>query len=574
MVASVRQLNLILELFFPPELAIPQAVYVLGVIISLYPPISTSSESDERGATDEADNAAAWATGVNLGSEYAEYICADLDTLYVTMGLHNATQSDLDSLMFRRPRPILATRRVNCRFCPVGDRNLVPSLRRRKKKGNQPIWLLDATFQWVSADLLVAYCARCHAEYYPDVITQKGAGRYRIQLLEYDAEYLRVSKSGVWVHRKIALAQEKALHRFHSGWSNFADWINDTTDDINVKFTYPQSQKLFIQHFSRRLLVAHGKANGFTCEAHPTSKTLARAVREVIGENGGVLLNALSHGCIDCTHVKRYKSDLVREGAVFGGDTDVAGSEPGLVDEADTTGAEEALPLPPNLPEVLPQQQQPPDGSPRGYVRMAVMDGKTLRHRKCALDECRNPLVNYKNGRFCETHLDHRDICGIIPCGQTVHTPGALTCDDQSHIDWHKQYQARFQRLSFPGVQRVMRHQNEEQAGGPTLEVKLPALAPPNGTQPDLILTVEDDNGVSHQTRAFNTETAEQFNSWLNGFESQLQQMTDVNYDFYIHVLMLVYGEMVEKKIRSKERRLTEVFWDQVNGVIAYNVDL
>ncbi|KAJ7834653.1 hypothetical protein B0H14DRAFT_3709260 [Mycena olivaceomarginata] len=47
--------------------------------------------------------------------------------------------------------------------------------------------------------------------------------------------------------------------------------------------------------------------------------------------------------------------------------------------------------------------------------------------------------------------------------------------------------------------------------------------APTNGSQPDLIIVEEDVNGTKHQTRAFNTETAEQLNSWLNGFESELQ---------------------------------------------------
>jgi hypothetical protein len=91
--------------------------------------------------------------------------------------------------------------------------------------------------------------------------------------------------------------------------------------------------------------------------------------------------------------------------------------------------------------------------------------------------------------------------------------------------------------------------------------------APSDGSQPDLVLTEVDDNGVAHRTRAFNTETAEQLNSWLNGFESQLRQMTDVNYDFFVHVLMMIYGETVEKRVVSKERRLTSEFWDEVNGI-------
>jgi hypothetical protein len=90
--------------------------------------------------------------------------------------------------------------------------------------------------------------------------------------------------------------------------------------------------------------------------------------------------------------------------------------------------------------------------------------------------------------------------------------------------------------------------------------------APTNGSQPDLVLTEVDNDGVVHQTRAFNTETAEQLNSWLNGFESQLRQMTDVNFDFFIHVLMLIYGETVEKRVVSKERELLAEFWAEVNG--------
>ncbi|KAF7358344.1 hypothetical protein MVEN_00884000 [Mycena venus] len=344
-------------------------------------------------------------------------------------------------------------------------------------------------------------------------------------------------------------------------------------------------------------------------------------------------------------------------------------------------------PLPANLPDSLPQLEAPPVGSPRGYIRMAVMDGKGIKHRKYALDQCEAPLYNYKNGRFCETHLQLAGTCGIIPCGLPVQHPGALTCSTQSHIDWHKQYENRFGRLSFPGVQRVIRQQQEVGEGsiqtpqGPSLRVQLQALgntpggdvlhtvkaksiyclqtvqwacgvpirwgkcyrsestpqvlrflnntwadhpnsrpsflaydnacnllrhivtqdasdiwlattkfivdawhyighqatnilcrtrcnpAPADGSQPDLVLTEEDDNGQVHQTRAFNTETAEQLNSWLNGFESQLRQMSDVNYDFFIHVLMLIYAETMEKRIQLKEMELTEEFWDRVNGL-------
>ncbi|KAJ7919941.1 hypothetical protein B0H13DRAFT_1605817, partial [Mycena leptocephala] len=83
---------------------------------------------------------------------------------------------------------------------------------------------------------------------------------------------------------------------------------------------------------------------------------------------------------------------------------------------------------------------------------------------------------------------------------------------------------------------------------------------------PDLIIVQEDGNGARHQTRAFNTETAEQLNSWLNGFESQLRQMSDVNYDFFIHVVMMIYAERVEQRVQKKDLGLTEAFWAEATG--------
>ncbi|KAJ6574021.1 hypothetical protein B0H10DRAFT_1650231, partial [Mycena sp. CBHHK59/15] len=73
--------------------------------------------------------------------------------------------------------------------------------------------------------------------------------------------------------------------------------------------------------------------------------------------------------------------------------------------------------------------------------------------------------------------------------------------------------------------------------------------APANGSQRDIVCVKEDDN----DTRAFNTETAEQLNSWLNGFEPQLCQMSDVNYDFFVHVLLMIYGETVKEQVANKD---------------------
>ncbi|KAF8184341.1 hypothetical protein K438DRAFT_1907877 [Mycena galopus ATCC 62051] len=536
-------------------------------------------------------------------------------------------------------------------LCPVGDLNIVPTLRPREKP--QKVWLLNAEFHWLQADLVVAHCASCRADYYPDSITYRSADGGRRQKLEMMSQYIRVSKHGIWVDRQIARFQESAVNRLQSGWSNFADWINDSTRSER-KLTYRQSHRLFVEHPARRLLCFHEKDADFSCSAHPSTKMLSESVRATVGVNGGSSRAAMTHGCVDCTHIKRYHSDLVEEGAILGGDIDVVGMPP---------VPNENLPAPvdPAIAQLpAPQQQEvPPVGEPRGYLRLAVMDGKSIKHRKCALDTCEGPLG----------HLNLKNVCGIIPCGRPVVHPGALTCDMESHIAWHRQYESRFSRLSFPGVHRVMRRQqglgdndSVPRDGNPTptpaLRVELdtlgdtpgnqnicclqtiqwscgfpiswgkcyrsesspqvvrildriwedypdakpgfiayddacsllryifivdawhyighcatdilcriwcnPALV--NGSQPDLVIVQQDAHGTNHQTRTFNTETAEQLNSWLSGFESKLRQMSDVNSDFFVHVLMLIYSERVEKRIAAKGLELSEEFWIEATG--------
>jgi hypothetical protein len=92
--------------------------------------------------------------------------------------------------------------------------------------------------------------------------------------------------------------------------------------------------------------------------------------------------------------------------------------------------------------------------------------------------------------------------------------------------------------------------------------------APANGTQPDLVIAQEDDSGEVHLTRAFNTETSEQLNAWLNGFEAQMRQMTDYNFDFFMHSILLIYKDAVEKRIVQKGYGLPdeEETDDEVDG--------
>jgi hypothetical protein len=67
--------------------------------------------------------------------------------------------------------------------------------------------------------------------------------------------------------------------------------------------------------------------------------------------------------------------------------------------------------------------------------------------------------------------------------------------------------------------------------------------APADGSQPDLVITKEE-NGQTLTVRAYNTETAEQLNAWLTAFEVPMRQMTNYNFDFFMHTILFLYGDL------------------------------
>ncbi|KAJ6469345.1 hypothetical protein C8R45DRAFT_837409 [Mycena sanguinolenta] len=692
MIPSLGHFVVVLQLYFVDQFSLQRAFYTLTVLVATYPlfklhlnqrreprqPRETGwlrsiVEILDRAFDNEHEHPDFPPEADNLGPDLARRLCGDIEHLYHLLGIDNPSTQ-----LFPEPYNILSTARLDCIFCP--NEGHPPTLRRHRQP--QQIRLLDNRFRWVEAELYVAYCARCQAEYYPDRVTYKtDTSSGRIQKLEYDAAYLRVSKHSIWMDRRIARAQENAILRFHSGWANFAEWLSDTIGTM-PRVTPRQSQRLYFEHFSRRLIAAHQLEDVFTTPAHSSAHILAKCVRDAVGKDGGVVPGSMDHGCTRCTHLKRYTADLLVEGAVLDQ------NDTGVVDapeQAQENPTDVPEGIPPELA-ALPKQQERVPGSGRGYARLAVMDGKTISHRICAVSICEKPLLNYKNGRFCEDHLDMRSKCGIVPCGQPVHSDGAVTCNDESHKEWHRKYLNGFARLTFPGVQRIIRgqaHQNSDATSpqtGPSFHSELPELngvagqnvvhtfrarttyclqtvqwscgcpigwgkcyrsesssqvlkiinkiweshpdsrpsflayddacnllrhivtqdpnspwirrtklivdawhyvghqandvlcriwcnpAPTNGSQPDLISVRVDDNGRTHTTRAFNTETAEQLNAWLNGYEAQLRQMSDINYDFSVHVLMLLYKQLVDRRVEKKNEGLSEEFWDMVQS--------
>jgi hypothetical protein len=68
---------------------------------------------------------------------------------------------------------------------------------------------------------------------------------------------------------------------------------------------------------SQRLIQAHGMQDTFQCPANPSTNSLAGYVRDALGMDGGLVAESMEHGCVECTHKKRYRSDLVTEGVDF-----------------------------------------------------------------------------------------------------------------------------------------------------------------------------------------------------------------------------------------------------------------
>ncbi|KAF7352248.1 hypothetical protein MVEN_01188200 [Mycena venus] len=400
------------------------------------------------------------------------------------------------------------------------------------------------------------------------------------------------------------------------------EWLSDTIG-TKPRITPRQSQRLYFEHFARRLILAHGLEDTFTVPAHSSAHILTEYVRDAVGQDGGLVTGSMEHGCRNCTHLKRYAADLIAEGAAL--DT----TENGVVDPPERDHPNQTPEeIPPQL-SMHPKQQVRVPGSARGYTRLAVMDSKTITHRICAISICEKPLVNYKNGRFCEDHLDKRYngtrntftdlVVSLFPefnesymkelvllssttyCLQTVqwscgcpigwgkcyHSESSSQVLKIINKIWESYPNARPSFLAYDDACNLLRHIVTQNPDSPWIQATKFIVdawhyignqaadilcrlwcnpAPTNGSQPDLISVSVDDTGRTHTTRAFNRETAEQLDAWLNGYEAQLRQMSNINYDFSVHVLMLLYKELVDRRVEKKDEGLSEAFWEMVNS--------
>lgn len=186
MAVSVYNFIVFLQVFFPGALSLERTLYAIAIITSLYPlfrlhrnqrreprqPTATGWYRSmalllRRAFHPEREDPQRW-LDEGTGDEYAQQMCDDLEQLYEFLGILGPSRDHND--FFPRPRPILVTPRLNCILCPPSDSiHTVHTLRRRRTV--QTVRLLDSNFRWVKADLFIAYCRTCDAEYHPDRIT-------------------------------------------------------------------------------------------------------------------------------------------------------------------------------------------------------------------------------------------------------------------------------------------------------------------------------------------------------------------------------------------------------------------
>ncbi|KAF8498922.1 hypothetical protein JB92DRAFT_3125074 [Gautieria morchelliformis] len=358
------------------------------------------------------------------------------------------------SSLIWEPPATLCTQYRDCPFC----------LPRRPLFKLDPIVkvnLITRRFELKLAFLVTAQCTLCAAHFFPNRVTRCNEAHGWFQVLECETEYLRVSRKGVWVHRTLAHLQEMAVMQFHMSWLGFCGFVNDGIGRSEELLTVWQVQKMYVEHFARQLLVAHGMWATFQCEVELRPEELIVHILEHLGSrNQG---DFEDQDALAAAGVASMAED--RDGALP--------ANAGVSPDEGVRLSQTRLPV-----------QDPGPGATRGWMRMAVMDGKTMVHRICAVKDCRGALMNYRHGQFCEAHISLARICGVDGCEVACMHEEAMTCGNAAHIHVYHQWWGRFSWESFLGVRRgLCTHQFPPPGPGP--------VGPQSGTQADQVPRLE-----------------------------------------------------------------------------------
>ncbi|KAH6914140.1 hypothetical protein BKA70DRAFT_1420913 [Coprinopsis sp. MPI-PUGE-AT-0042] len=80
--------------------------------------------------------------------------------------------------------------------------------------------------------------------------------------------------------------------------------------------------------------------------------------------------------------------------------------------------------------------------------------------------------------------------------------------------------------------------------------------APDDGSAPNLVIKVKDNQGKEVAKCAFNTQICEQLNAWLAGYDSILKRMTVPNFKWFLHSMLFLQTKKVLVKQEHKAAKL------------------
>ncbi|GEM07740.1 hypothetical protein Rt10032_c04g1757 [Rhodotorula toruloides] len=339
---------------------------------------------------------------------------------------------------------ILCTPRTSCQQCSA-------ALTLRKRPSD-PFWLVGTASP--AERVLVAHLTctnrHCRAVHHPEHVECDVPGG-PVWLWEPEPEVIKVGQR-VWVTKDFArhfrillLEQTVSPGGFASLWNKlYADRTGEldksaTEEPLNLSFFDADSEdstedeeksiseirsssfRLTSQHVWRAFVIysclraSNASTRAFTSSPRPSTADLVALANSTLFGSGTASVHDLSpHHCTTCSKPRRRW---------LGGPATEAERDKGVLwaeTSRKTKLEEDAIKLP---------------GPP---VQLAVCDGTEIGHLLCAAPNCPNsPELHRRSGRFCSTHIQLHEVCGVVGCGRTrsdeVDQHPSEACDAHEH---------------------------------------------------------------------------------------------------------------------------------------------
>ncbi|KAH6904543.1 hypothetical protein BKA70DRAFT_1226791 [Coprinopsis sp. MPI-PUGE-AT-0042] len=407
---------------------------------------------------------------------------------------------------------------------------------------SSPFTLIKGTRQYGYAYVLGAECPACATSYMADHHWQTTKEKGQEQTLENDACYIKLGQK-LWADHTFTEAVSNAFHSLHLSFQAFSSF-----------FTNSYVSNGFSSLSSRSLAVTFGKHILETC---------------ILG-NKGKVKPAEGHACGECTQPcwTSTEPDSVVEGC---------------------------------------------------SVNMRVVDGIVTGPLHCARPKCYKPLSNNRGESYCDKHiLEFSHFCRIVEClalaksgtracelhapewkhyqasasrssssgvKRMIHRPAERQPWQESHErpenpqpHQPKHYFAAsriycvetlcapcgvveawslFAKSESPtNIMKFLDYHHWNHSKTDELCQKWCNPAPDDGSTPNLVIKVKDNQGKEVAKRAFNMQICKQLNAWLAGYDSILKQMTVPNFKWFLHSMLFLQTKKVLVKQERKAAKL------------------